>query len=110
MIHEHQKTRMDLIILDIIMPLFNGIDTAKFHRIAFGCLFIFYHIFEFYSWPTQKIKILKHRNPQEYKVSHHNIVYPLPDIFPDGVSYLYLLYATKQDSGYEAFALIHRHL
>ena len=33
LIREHQKTRMDLILLDVIMPLFNGIDTAKELRI-----------------------------------------------------------------------------
>ena len=33
LISSHQKNCMDLIILDVIMPLFNGIDTAKELRI-----------------------------------------------------------------------------
>ena len=33
-------------------------NMAKFHRIAFGCLFIFYHILEIYSWLTYKLKFL----------------------------------------------------
>lgn len=33
LIREHEKNCMDLIILDVIMPLFNGIDTAKELRI-----------------------------------------------------------------------------
>ena len=29
-------------------------NMAKFQCITFGCLFIFYHILEIYSWPTYK--------------------------------------------------------
>ena len=29
------------------------------YRIAFGCLFIFYHILKIYSWPTHKLKLFK---------------------------------------------------
>ena len=31
-------------------------NMAKFQCIIFGCLFIFYHIFKIYSWPTYNLK------------------------------------------------------
>ena len=32
-------------------------NMAKFQCCVFGCLFIFYHILEIYSWPITKFKI-----------------------------------------------------
>lgn len=56
LILEHQKVCMDLIILDVIMPLLNGIDTAKELRIK-----------------DQKVPIIFLTSSREYAVDSYDV-------------------------------------
>ena len=56
LIEEHQKKQMDLIILDVIMPLFNGIETAKELRIK-----------------DQKVPIIFLTSSREYAVDSYDV-------------------------------------